>query len=121
MVTDSKHRPLSLGVQLLTDIQRVFTEDKIQTADLLNRLHQLETAPPWASLKGEPIDAMFLARMLRDYEIEPLQIRIGGVKTRGYLRADFEDAWDRYTRVTPPDEPGTAGTPGTPGEIGGAA
>jgi len=119
MVTDSKHRPLSLGVQLLSDIRRVLTEDRIQTGDLLNRLHQLETAP-WASLKGEPIDAMFLARMLREYEIEPLQLRIGGLKTRGYLRADFEDAWERYTRVTP-GEAGTAGTAGTPGEIGGAA
>lgn len=100
-VTEAASRPLSLGVQLLLDIRTLFRDrDRIASAQLLGELHAMETAP-WGSIKGEPIDSRFLARMLADYEIEPRQMRIDGLKTRGYARGDFLDAWERYVVPAP--------------------
>lgn len=100
-VTEAKSRPLSLGVQLLVDIRTVFRDrDRLATAQLLGELHAMETGP-WASIKGEAIDSQFLARLLSDYEIAPRAMRIDGLKTRGYARGDFLDAWDRYAPPAP--------------------
>ncbi|MEI3866638.1 DUF3631 domain-containing protein [Microbacterium sp. CCNWLW134] len=104
-VTESKSKPASLGVQLLTDIRRVMADsDRISTTELLDALHDLETAP-WSSLRGEPIDARFLARTLSKYEIEPTKIRVGVATVRGYHRSAFADAWERY--CPPPFVPET--------------
>lgn len=95
-VAESKSKPASLGVQLLSDVRKVLGDlDRISTAELLDALHDLDTAP-WSSLRGEPIDARFLARTLDKYEISPSKIRIGASTARGYHRHDFVDAWDRY-------------------------
>ncbi len=95
-VAESKAKPASLGVQLLADIRKAFTDvDRMSTVELLQHLHDMDTAP-WSSVKGEPIDARFLARMLGKYEIEPTKLRIGAVTVRGYYRHDFTDAWERY-------------------------
>ncbi len=95
-IAESKSKPASLGVQLLADVRRVLgSSDRITTIDLLNALHDLDTAP-WASLRGEPIDARFLARTLDKYEISPSKIRVGSTTARGYHRHDFVDAWERY-------------------------
>ena len=103
-VSESKGRPASLGVQLLTDIRKLFDGvDRMSTTEMLDRLHDMDTAP-WSSVKGEPIDARFLARFLGKYEIEPTKLRIGTVTVRGYHRHDFVDAWERYcTSPVPPD------------------
>jgi hypothetical protein len=37
-----------------------------------------------------------LANMLRPYGIEPSTYRFNGKPDKGYLRTDFEDAWERY-------------------------
>jgi hypothetical protein len=90
-----EHEP-SLGVRLLADIRTVFSsEDKLATAELLNHLRALDLAP-WADLRGAPLDARKLARMLGKYGIKPALIRTGNAVARGYLRADFQDAWARY-------------------------
>lgn len=95
-VTESKAKPASLGVLLLADIRKVFgDQDRMSTTDLLDALHEMDTAP-WSSIKGEPIDARFLARTLDRYEIQPSKIRIGEATVRGYHRRDFADAWERY-------------------------
>ena len=100
-ITESKSKPASLGVQLLADVRKVLGDlDRISTTDLLDALHDLDTAP-WSSLRGEPIDARFLARTLDKYEISPSKIRIGVGTVRGYHRHDFADAWERYCPDVP--------------------
>jgi Protein of unknown function (DUF3631) len=99
----------SLGVRLLRDIRSAFDSgdaDRLTTGKLLGQLLKHDDAP-WRYLKGEQLDANRLARMLKPYRIAPKQFKVNGEKTRGYLRANFEDAWERYL-----PEPGTeAGTP----------
>lgn len=103
-IAEAKSKPASLGVQLLSDVRRVMGgSDRITTTDLLNALHDLDTAP-WASLRGEPIDARFLARTLDKYEISPSKIRTGSTTARGYHRHDFADAWERYCPSPSPAE-----------------
>lgn len=96
-VTESKSKPASLGVQLLADIRKAFgpSADRMSTAELLLTLHDMESAP-WGSLKGEPIDARFLAKTLAKYDIGSKKIRIGATTVQGYQRASFVDAWERY-------------------------
>lgn len=103
-IAEAKSKPASLGVQLLSDVRRVMGDsDRITTAELLHALHDLDTAP-WASLRGEPIDARFLARTLDKYEISPSKLRIGTGTARGYHRHDFADAWERYCPSPVPAE-----------------
>jgi Protein of unknown function (DUF3631) len=45
---------------------------------------------------GKAITQAQLARVLKPFGVAPEQVRIAGQKTRGYLRAQFEDAWERY-------------------------
>lgn len=88
---------VSLGVRLLADIRIVMAEEeRLATFKLLNRLCAIEDAP-WGNLKGEPIDSRYLARTLKKYDIATGQnIRDGKEVFKGYLRKDFQDAWDRY-------------------------
>jgi uncharacterized protein DUF3631 len=53
---------------------------------------------PWAEWRGgKPITQAQLARVLKPYGIAPQLIRLpGGGVMRGYLRTQFEDAWERY-------------------------
>lgn len=96
LVQLSKQKQATLGVQLLGDIRQVFaTDDRLSTQKLLDRLHELETSP-WGNLRGEPIDARFLARQLREYEIESKTVRLPEATLKGYLKSDFYDAWARY-------------------------
>src|SRR5699024_4274185 len=108
--------PLTLGVQLLTDIQKVFqdlNEDRISSNDLVNELCDMPEAP-WSNLRGEPIDARFIGKELRRYEISSTTIRVNGKVAKGFKLSDFADACARY--VTPPDqedEPPLSFPPGT--------
>lgn len=114
MVARSKEKPATLGIRLLADIQNVMGDrDRITTAELLDALHGLESAP-WGSIKGQPIDSRFLARALGKYEISTnntIRARTGSAK--GYMRHHFADAFDRYlpavTAVTAVTDPGTGG------------
>jgi hypothetical protein len=103
-VAESKSKPSSLGVQLLADIRKLFSDvDRMSTTEILERLHDMDTAP-WSSVRGEPIDARFVARMLGKYEIEPTKLRIGSLTVRGYHRSSFVDAWERYCPSPVPQE-----------------
>jgi hypothetical protein len=89
----------SLGVRLLRDLRDIFDGEKaerLSTTTLLERLHGAEDAP-WVSLRGEPLDARGLARLLKPYGVRPEKLRGGKGTFRGYRRSDFEDAWSRYT------------------------
>ena len=73
-------------------------DDAISSEDLIQKI----TADPdseWAEWKaGKPITQMQLARLLKPYGIAPQQVRISGRQrqVRGYLRAHFIEAWERY-------------------------
>lgn len=88
----------SIGVTLLRDIRTAFGDlEKITSADLSERLREME-GQPWADwAHGKGLDANRLAKQLKKYDIAPHQIKFpGGDNYRGYDRADFADAWERY-------------------------
>lgn len=89
----------SLGVRLLTDIKGVFTTrgvERIRSVDLVHDLNDIEEAP-WSNLDKRPFDASRLAKLLDNYDINPTTVRLDeGTTAKGYDRAWFEDAWERY-------------------------
>jgi len=102
-------RDPSLGILLLTDCRRLYTErqvDRLTTDQLLEALIALEESP-WAELRGKPLDARGLAKRLRKYDVRPDVHRFPDGPKRGYLRETFHDAWMRYlpTPVTPVTHP----------------
>lgn len=107
LMTGEAREDNSLGVRLLGDVRAIFDErrrDRLSTADIVAVLIGDEGAP-WGDLRGKPLDARALARMLRKYGVKPRLMRMGEGDTpgRGYRRADFEDAWSRYCLT--PGEP----------------
>lgn len=113
MVAQAKESTPSLGVRLLGDVRAVFEElDRITTAALLEKLRAVEEAP-WSDLRGKPLDARGLARILKPYGIASKTVREGDLTAKGYERADFADAWARYLSVFPIAGV-TAVTPDTP-------
>jgi Protein of unknown function (DUF3631) len=113
LVADAKRNPVSLGLRLLTDIRLIFKDrdyaEGMRTVDLIPALLALEDAP-WSSLRRGPLEASYLAKLLRPYQIQPEQIRFGDGQARGYKHAPLNDAWARYL---PPLEAVTAVTPVT--------
>jgi hypothetical protein len=104
LVTASKDRGASLGIRLLADIKRGFGDlDQMRTADILLSLTKLDEAP-WGDLgKGKQLDARGLAVRLREYDVEPSVLRFGEIQVRGYTRAAFKEAWDRYLGPEKPE------------------
>jgi hypothetical protein len=97
----------SVGVKLLSDIRRVFDEqraDRLSTIQLVKGLVELDTENPWAiwwekdtannNTRGA---ATRLSQKLKRFGIRAHVIRVSDDSTpRGFLKADFEDAWARY-------------------------
>jgi DNA polymerase I len=100
----------SVGVRLLLDIRRVFTEagvDRFSTERLLGALAEIEEAP-WGDWHGRRITPQALARLLRPFGIRPDKWREGDRTVRGYALASFEDAFARYLpsgALEPPQPP----------------
>jgi len=95
----------SRGVRLLTDVRAVFDNlnvDKLPSAALAKHLAELEESP-WGDLRGKAIDARELARRIRPFDVRPHTVRIGDHTPKGYERADFSDAWERYLPIPPID------------------
>jgi hypothetical protein len=95
----------SLGVKLLADVNRVFADrgdpTAIFTTDIIDALVALENSP-WGEY--ELLTPKRLATMLRPY-IRPCRarnLRIGDSQRKGYERADFTDAWQRYKIIPTP-------------------
>lgn len=88
----------STKVELLGDIRDVFEETVIEvfsTKDLLGKLLENEEAP-WSTYnRGNPLSVRQLITKLRDFKIEPKQLRKIG-RARGYRASDFTEAWSRY-------------------------
>jgi hypothetical protein len=111
LVTSSKADSGSLGLRLLADLKEwIFkTSDVVATKDILRTLHEIEEAP-WGDLRGKPLDARYLANLLKPYGINS-RVLTGG-EHRGYRKQDFHDAWTRYT--LPPATSVTSVTDVTP-------
>ena len=103
----------SVGVKLLYDTRGIFDSiiaDRLATKELLEALIAREDGP-WAERwkhelrNGTRGPAAKLARLLKPYGIKAKVIRLTDDSTpRGYMRADFEEAWKRYCPLKAPSE-----------------
>ena len=117
LVTESRDSTPSLGIRLLKDLKQIFDgADHMSTADILLALCALEEAP-WGELRGKPLAARGLSRILRQYKVKSATVRIGDKTAKGYYADDLWDSWERYlpapkvtdvTHVTHPGETDTA-------------
>ena len=116
LVTESRDSTPSLGIRLLKDLKQVFDgADHMCTFAILNALYDLDESP-WLELRGKPLDARYLSRMLRQYKVKPATVRVGDKTAKGYYADDLWDSWERYlpaenvtdvTHVTHPVEADT--------------
>ena len=91
----------SLGVRLLADVQAVFSDrntDRLPSAELVSALVAIEDAP-WPDIRGRPLEATMLARLLKPFGVQPKVVRVGNATPRGYDAAQFVDAWQRYLPI----------------------
>jgi hypothetical protein len=92
----------SLGIVLLRDIRTALgDEPRLTTAQLIERLLQIELAP-WQDMYGKPINGRRLSKLLRPFGVKPHRDRVGSV----YVASQFHDAWSRYL----PSESATSAT-----------
>lgn len=104
-------------VILLRDIQTIFKEkgtDRLSSTDLCNALTEVESSPWSAWPREKPIVPAALAKLLKPLRIRPGTKRAGEDTFKGYLRADFEDAWERLLPADSSESPGLAVTPSQP-------
>lgn len=104
------------GVLLLTHVRDAFDTKgqaafdgsvRVTTAALLDALVNRGDESPWAGWWSKSLDdgntrkpAMRLAQLLRPFGVHSKDVKFpGGAVVKGYERADFEDAWDRYVPV----------------------
>lgn len=97
-------KTVSIGNELLADIQHVFESkrvDKISTADLIAALCS-DGESAWAAYnKGKQLNARQLARLLKPYGIASKSTRLGAYETpKGFELSQFSDAFVRY--LSPP-------------------
>ena len=87
------------GEMLLQDIQGILREKDakvIESAKLVAALGEMEDRP-WPTLfSGRTITKARLAALLRPFGIAPKLLRVGEMVFRGYVAADFKDAFERY-------------------------
>ncbi len=100
----------SVGEMLLADVRQLFEQrgtDRLSSEELTAALGKLE-GRPWAEWgrQRKPLTKNQLARLLKDFHIEPRGIRLADRDTaRGYYRELFADAWERYLPSHPTSEP----------------
>jgi hypothetical protein len=99
------------GVRLLADLRGLFRgETFLKSKDLVANLVAM-TERPWGDCnKGRAINERWLAATLRGFDIRPEQRWVEKTPVRGYVRKDFDDAWERYLDPEAPDKK----TPGEP-------
>lgn len=113
----------SVGAQLLADIRDLFDRpknkgrDRLISQDIVNALNANEEREYGAMHRGDGMNPIDLARMLRPFGVRPQKVRVGDDSSRGYYFDNFRDAFDRYlpplTQTPPPVPLGTPGIPGT--------
>jgi putative DNA primase/helicase len=91
---DQSSRSMVLG-----DIRDIFVArgvDRLPSAALADALGGMENRP-WSEWRnGKPITAAALARLLAPFRITPGTKRHGSATFKGYLLADFADAFESY-------------------------
>jgi hypothetical protein len=107
----------NVGVQVLADIRSIFgttVEDRIATAELLEKLKEIETSP-WADWsKGKGLTPNGLSRLLKPFGVSPRTVRTEDKRAKGYLAESFEDAFGRYLPPQPSRSDIAAVTPCQP-------
>jgi Protein of unknown function (DUF3631) len=92
---------------LLEDIRAVGSSDndtEVRSADLVQRLIELE-GRPWAELShGKPLTQNRLARLLKPLAIGPGNVGPENSRARGYMRDQFQEAFERYLAPQAPSE-----------------
>lgn len=95
---------LTIGVELLSDIQEIFDAkkvDRFSTADLITALCE-DDEKSWATFnRGRQISPRQVAKRLSDYGISSNTIRVGGSTPKGFMKSQFEDAFFRYLTLSP--------------------
>ncbi len=95
---------VSIGVELLADIQAIFETkhvDRISTADLIAALCEDDEAA-WAHYNhGKPITGRQVTKRLSEYGIKAAPMRAGYEVSRGYRKDQFADAFSRYLSAPP--------------------
>jgi putative DNA primase/helicase len=115
---EARKEDLSVRTMLLADIRDILRNrahtDRIGSNELATELGQLE-GRPWAEWKnGKPMTAASLARQLAPFGIAPMNHRIGTAVPKGYLYADFDEAFASYLS----DPPTQTATPLQPNNDG---
>ena len=113
--TETDLEDLPLGIQLLSDIRKVFDGREtwtIGSEELAQALKDMSESPwsTWATHGVKTgLSPRALARMLRPFGIRPRTVRLGGEKDKptrkGYRRDWFEEAWERYVPDADDDVP----------------
>jgi len=89
-----------LSARTLCDIRKVFDAsgaDRHTTITIIAELREIDEGP-YGDFHGRPFDGRALAKRLKRFGISPKTLKIDGVAHKGYLRADFADAFTRYAR-----------------------
>ena len=102
---------------LLGDVRSIFggmldtNGARISSAEIIEKLCAIEPRP-WSEFgrAAKPITQNQLARLFKPLGIAPVQIRVGGEKTRGYGRHQFDEAFERYLSPREGDGNRYAGT-----------
>ena len=103
MLSHENGSSVSIGNELLADIQQVFESekvDKISSVDLITALIKDEEAPWGTFNRGKPITPRQLANQLDKYGIKSKTVRMQFLTPKGYDLGQFRDAFARY--LTPP-------------------
>lgn len=90
---------LELSTELLRDIREIFhwhSGPKISTQELIGALSNDEDKPWRRCNNGKSINAHYMANTLAPYGVKPSMHRFSDVTRRGYEKALFEDAFERY-------------------------
>jgi len=98
-LSGNKRNAETPAAALLADIRDVFTEagaDRMESRLLAIALASKDEGP-WAEWRnGKPITVNQIAAILGPFGVHPKTIRFGDKTAKGYLLADFEDAFARY-------------------------
>lgn len=111
-MSGGEHETFTTSSELLKDIKEVFKKkavDKLSTIDLLSALTS-DTLKPWATYyRDKPMTPTQLAGKLRGYGIHPKNLKVGSgnVVNKGYVLADFSDAFTRYLAADTPENTAT--------------
>lgn len=102
----------SENLRLLSDVRGVFNVPQMSSKGLCQALTNDEESE-WIYRPG--FNQYFLSRLLKQYGIRTRALSTGVERgKRGYLRADFQDAWERYLAVLPiPEKDATSPTGAT--------